>query len=130
MPEGVIPTLDLNHPLLSTKADKMIYLLKFLMYNPGWVSSQIDDNLMSMRKSMATYTEDPDKLVPHLEAYLNEAIHRFYEDYTCHIDTEFDPGNKDNYTMVIHILDSTGRDVIPLEKVRKDDKNLFVYKGV
>ncbi len=130
LPTGVIPTLDLNHPVLTNRSDQMIYLLKFLMYNPGYVSSWMDDDLMSMRKSMAKYTEDPDRLVPALQQYLSSAVQRFYGDYSCVIDTIPDEGNPDNYTMVIHIRDNLGNDVVTLDKVRKDDSNLFIYKGV
>ena len=129
-PIGVIPTLDLNHPVLTNRSDQMIYLLKFLMYNPGYISSWMDDDLMSMRKSMAKYTEDPEKLVPALQQYLSAAVQRFYSDYSCVIDTIPDEGNPDNYTMVIHIRDNLGQDVVTLDKVRKDDSNLFIYKGV
>ncbi len=74
MPKAVVPQLDLNQPVAENNSDKIVALLKFLMFNPGWISSWYDDHLLSMRKSMAKYTEDSDKLVPNINRLLNEAI--------------------------------------------------------
>ena len=130
MPKGVIPVLDINTPTLENRSDKLIYLLKFLLFNPGWTSSWYDDRLLSMRKSMAEYTEDPNKLVPALQRYLDTAIQKFYQDYHCIINVIKDEDDPTVYTMDISVVDSIGNRVITLDKIRKDDTGAFKVEGV
>ena len=129
MPKSVIPTLSINNPVIESGADKMIYLLKFLMYNPGWTSSWYDSKLLSMRRSMAQYTEDIDKLVPALQNFLNDVIQKYYPSYSCSIKTTFDDDAHTKYSMDIFIRDGAGNIVISLDKIKSDNTNLFVYKG-
>ena len=79
MATGVIPTLTRNTPILESPSDKLIYILKYMFFSPGWVSNWYDQFLLSMRKSMAKYTEDSRILVPQLQEYINESVvqHRF-----------------------------------------------------
>ena len=39
---GVIPTLFVNQLEISSPADTLAYLLRFLFNNPGWTSSQMN----------------------------------------------------------------------------------------
>jgi len=126
MAKAVVPQLDINHPLAENKSDKMISLLKFLMFNPGWISSWYDDSLLSMRKSMAKYTEDSSKLVPGIQQLLNEAIHHYYPEYTCDIKVIPDENDPTCYTMDLRIIDSIGNPVIQMERIKKDHSGLFV----
>ena len=128
--EGVIPTLDINQPVITNKSDKMTYLLKFLMYNPGWVSSWYDNHLLSMRQSMAANTEDRNKLVPALQQYLNQVIHNFYPDYSCTLETHDHNNDPLVYDIDIYIRDGLGNIVIQLDRLRKDKSGLFILKNV
>lgn len=126
MPTAVVPQLDINAPVAENNSDKMVSLLKFLMFNPGWISSWYDEHLLSMRKSMAKYTENSSTLVPALQEKINTAIHHFYPDYHCSIDVIRDDPNDPNYTMDISIRNSFNELVIQLDRVRKDESGLFV----
>ena len=130
MAKSVIPTLNINDPVLESGADKMIYLLKFLMYNPGWTSSWYENRLLSMRRSMAQYTENADQLVPALENFLTEVIRKYYPSYSCSIKTTFEDDAHTKYSMDIAIRDGAGNIVISLDKIKSDNTNLFIYKGV
>ena len=123
---GVIPTLSLNMPVLENSNDKLIYILKYMFYSPGWVSNWYDDYLLSMRKYVAQYTEDSNVLVPKLQEYINDVIHRFYPDYNCQLDAIPDAENPNNYTIDISIKNSLGMLVLNLGKIRKDE-SIFLY---
>ena len=128
MPKSVVPQLDINQPVAENNSDKMVALLKFLMFNPGWISSWYDNNLLSMRKSMAQYTEDSDKLVPAIQTRLNEAIKHYYPGYSCNIDIERDELNPADYSMIISIINEYGIPVIQLDRIRRDSSGLFKFK--
>ena len=126
MPKAVVPQLDINQPTAENNSDKMVSLLKFLMFNPGWISSWYDEHLLSMRKSMAKYTEDSGTLVPALKEKINEAIHHYYPDYYCDIKVIRDDPSNPDYVMDIAIKNSYGELVIQLDRVKKDKTGLFV----
>ena len=128
MATGVIPTLTRNTPILESPSDKLIYILKYMFFSPGWVSNWYDQFLLSMRKSMAKYTEDSRILVPQLQEYINESVHKYYPEYNCTIKVIRDSENEANYTMDIFIQDSIGNLVLDVGKVRKDDSGLFILE--
>ena len=126
---GVIPILDINGQVIENKSDKMIYLLKWLVFNPGWTSSWYDDKLMSMRRSTAEYAHDPERLVPALQRYISTAIKSFYSDYDCVINRIDDPNDPTVYSLEIKITDSTGIPVISLDRIKLDESGAFVFEG-
>lgn len=128
MPKAVVPQLDLNQPVAENNSDKIVALLKFLMFNPGWISSWYDDHLLSMRKSMAKYTEDSDKLVPNISRLLNEAIGHYYPGYKCNVAIERDEANPANYSMIISVTNEYGIPVVQLDRIIKDSSGLFKFK--
>ena len=126
MPNAVVPQLDINAPVAENNSDKMVSLLKFLMFNPGWISSWYDEYLLSMRKSMAQYTENDAQLVPALQKKINEAVQHYYPDYYCEINVVREDPADPNYIMDIAIKNSYGELVIQLDRVKKDQSGLFV----
>ena len=128
MPIAVVPQLDINAPVAENNSDKMVSLLKFLMFNPGWISSWYDDYLLSMRKSMAKYTENSGVLVPELQKQINDAIHHYYPDYHCEIKVIRDDPENPNYDMDISIKNGYNELVIQLDRIRKDQSGLFVLR--
>ena len=126
MSNAVVPQLDINAPVAENNSDKMVSLLKFLMFNPGWISSWYDEYLLSMRKSMAKYTEDSGTLVPALQQKINEAVHHYYPDYHCEIKVIRDDPTNPDYSMDILIKNSYNELVIQLDRVKKDKSGLFV----
>ena len=123
---AVVPQLDINQPVAENNSDKMVSLLKFLMFNPGWISSWYDEYLLSMRKSMAKYTENDSVLVPALQQHINEAIHHYYPDYHCEITVVREDPSDPNYIMDIAIKNTYGELVLQLDRVKKDQSGLFV----
>lgn len=70
----VIPTLYINLPKITKKTDQAIYLLKHLLYNPGWTSSYLDGESLSMRQANRLVGEDKSKLPYVVEQMLNAAL--------------------------------------------------------
>lgn len=128
MTKAVVPQLDLSQPVAENNSDKMVSLLKFLMFNPGWISSWYDDALLSMRKSTAQFTEQSDQLVPNIQRHLNDAIKHYYPDYSCNIQIERDELNPADYSMIISIVNEFGMPVIQLDRIRRDKSGLFKFK--
>lgn len=128
MPNAVIPQLDLNQPVAENNSDKMVALLKFLMFNPGWISSWYDDHLLSMRKSMAKYTEDSSDLVPNIKRLLNEAIKHYYPSYSCEIKVVRDEVNPADYSMEISIVNEFNIPVIQLDRITRDKSGTFKFR--
>lgn len=126
MAKSVVPQLDINAPVAENNSDKMVSLLKFLMFNPGWISSWYDEHLLSMRKDMAKYTEDSQKLVPALQSKINEAVHHYYPHYHCDISVIRENPNDPDYYLDISIKNSYGEVVLQLDRVKKDRSGLFV----
>jgi hypothetical protein len=127
MANAVVPQLCLTAPVAENNSDKMVALLKFLMFNPGWISSWNDEKLLSMRKSMAQYTEDKSKLVPALSQMLNEAVQHFYPSYRCEVSV-IDEDDPNVYSIDIAIKDSLNNLVIQLERIKKDESGLFIIR--
>ena len=113
---GVVPILDINGQPIENRSDKLLYLLKWMVFNPGWTSSWYDDMLMSMRKHMAEYAHDPNLLIPKLSAYLNSAIQHYYSDYSCVINRIDYPEDPNAYGLEIKVTDHSS--------------GAFVFKGV
>lgn len=126
MPKAVVPQLDINAPVAENNSDKMVSLLKFLMYNPGWISSWYDEHLLSMKRDMAKYTENSDVLVPALQQKINDAVHHYYPEYYCDIEVIRENPNDPDYYLDIAIKNSFGELVLQLDRVKKDHSGLFV----
>ena len=69
-----LPTLYINLPKITKKTDQAIYLLKHLLYNPGWTSSYLDGESLSMRQAHRMVGEDKSKLPHVVEQLLNAAL--------------------------------------------------------
>lgn len=75
--EGVVPTLFLNNQVINTDSDIAAYILKFLFWNPGSTSNQLEEYLVSMRKLAATYAENINTFPAQLERKLNDVLHNY-----------------------------------------------------
>ena len=67
---GTIPALFINQMEISTPQDVAAYLIRFLIMNPGWTSSQIESTLLSMRKSVSTTAEDIARLPEYIQGLI------------------------------------------------------------
>ena len=73
----VLPTLNINQPIVEDLSQIMVSLLKFAFWNPGWTSSYLEHTLVSMRKLRAETGQDIENFPHRLQVYLGEAVRRY-----------------------------------------------------
>lgn len=103
---GVIPTLFVNQLEISSPADTLAYLLRFLFNNPGWTSSQIEPSLLSLRKFISTNTENIDTLPSTIQNVLDAAVKRYYPTYNVTVSNK--KISTATYNLEIVITDQLG----------------------
>ena len=109
----VIPTLFINQMEVSSPQDIAAYLLKFLIQNPGWTSSQIEDTLLSMRKFVASSAEDISGLPDVIRMVFNIAIEKYFPGYSVRVSTTRQ--TETTYALTISILDGLQTPVLTTE---------------
>lgn len=117
--ETVIPSLTLNTPLIRNKASKVAYILRHAMNNPGWTSSQIEGELVSMRRSDSEGGSRPTDVATSIQADLQHVLRYHYDDLECEVKTTFVDGA--TYKFTIKVTESGGVNVITAEAVKTED---------
>lgn len=107
-------------PVLSSKAgyvsdvrDQIATLLRFVVMNPGWISSIWDDLLVSFRTLSSKYEQDRTQLASNLQIKINETLRRMFTDYsfdceftTYDLDPTKQPGDS-QYSIKFNIMMNT-----------------------
>ena len=107
---GTIPALFINQMEISTPQDVAAYLIRFLIMNPGWTSSQIESTLLSMRKSVSATAEDIARLPEYIQDSLNIAMDAYHPGYSATVKAT--QVTKTTYNLHIAVLDRTGAPVL------------------
>jgi len=120
---GLIPTFFLNQQILTEPGEICAYILKFLFWNPGSTSEQIENSLVSMRKLGAKTNQNINDFPKELNYKLNEIIKKFNSTWQVEVET----ANIDNvnltYSLIIRIIDSAGNLLI-------NNNDLMVKNGL
>jgi len=95
---------------ISTPQDVAAYLIRFLIMNPGWTSSQIESTLLSMRKSVSATAEDIARLPEYIQDSLNIAMAAYHPGYSATVKAT--QVTKTTYNLHIAVLDRTGAPVL------------------
>lgn len=107
---GVIPTLFINQMQIESPQDVIAYLLKFMMTNPGWTSSQIESSLLSIKKFVSKNTENIDVLPGAIQSVLDAAVKRYFPDYNASVTAAKMSVN--TYNLEISVTDQFGAVVL------------------
>jgi len=107
---GVIPTLFINQMQIDSPQDVIAYLLKFMMANPGWTSSQIESSLLSMKKFVSNNTENIEILPGAIQSVLDAAVKRFFPDFNAKVSANQMSTN--TYNLEISVTDPVGATVL------------------
>ena len=105
-----IPTLFVNKDEMRTPQEVISYLLKFMMHNPGWTSSQIEGGMLSMRKFAAETSENINALPGMVESILSSAINKHFPNYSVKVNATVMP-DQVTYRMSILVMDTVGEHV-------------------
>lgn len=109
----IIPTLFVNKNEMETPQEIVSYLLKFMLNNPGWTSSQIEGQLLSMRKFIAETSEDIKGLPAAIETVLTASIEKYLPGYKANVTSR--KVSDSRYNLSITIVDMMGGAVFDTE---------------
>lgn len=119
----VIPTLSIG-PIqqLTSDQDKIAYIIKFALYNPGATSSMFEEELVSFRKLEAKYGEDGARLAQELGQKLSDVIFRYFGNkYGVDVSNyDVDVGK---FGIAINVIDNVNQSVLIRTKVDVVDEN-------
>ena len=115
----VLPTLNINQPIIDDPSQIAVSLLKFAFWNPGSTSSYLEHMLISMRKLRASTGQDITKFPNALQYQLDAAIKRYNDRYTASVTSE--RLSPTTYKLVISIRDTAGVPLINIDDIVIDD---------
>lgn len=122
MSKIAVPTLhSRSNPYLESPANTALYLIRFYFANPGSVSSVMNNEIISFRRTEAKYGKDKNKLAEEIGNELTAAMNRYYPDegYIATVSVEDIEGTGTdgsllgNYGITIAITNSDGVPVCP-----------------
>lgn len=108
-----LPTLNINQPIIDDDHLIMLALLKFMFWNPGWTSSQIEDTLLSMRKLRAQCSQDIPDFPQTLQIRLRDAVQRYHPEWKVTVSHEM--LSPTIYKLIIAITDEINQPVINMD---------------
>lgn len=123
---GVIPSFSLNVSMITNPSDQVAYIIRHAFHNPGWTSSFIDDQLVSMRKLRAQYTEDKEYFINALQAALQRAIEQYQPTFIVSISGVNSKTVPNAYKLIIVVNNSLGECVLNMDSVRVVDGVLLL----
>lgn len=119
-----LPTLNINQPIIDDDHLIMLALLKFMFWNPGWTSSQIEDTLLSMRKLRAQCSQDIPDFPQAIQTRLRDAVQRYHPEWKVTVSHEM--MSPTTYKLIIAITDEINQPVINMDDfVVKDGEILL-----
>lgn len=108
-----LPTLNINQPIIDDDHLIMLALLKFMFWNPGWTSSQIEDTLLSMRKLRAQCSQDIPDFPQVIQTRLRDAVQRYHPEWKVTVSHEM--LSPTTYKLIIAITDEINQPVINMD---------------
>lgn len=108
-----LPTLNINQPIIDDDHLIMLALLKFMFWNPGWTSSQIEDTLLSMRKLRAQCSQDIPDFPQAIQTRLRDAVQRYHPEWKVTVSHEM--MSPTTYKLIISITDEINQPVINMD---------------
>lgn len=132
MPVVKIPTLHyMVDSLLVEPEDKVIYLVRHFIYNPGFTSTLFADYETSFRGIATRYPMKPQAVADHIIAELGAAIKRAVPDLELKLDVQFTFKTENSYALELNVTDVSGASFIPTSLVEVTDDGIKVtYKGI
>lgn len=104
----VTPVLSSKVGYLEDVRDQIATIVRFIIMNPGWISSIWETNLISFRKMSSEYEGDRDELSRQLGSAVKKTLSNMFQD--CNFDTDFKASDYDEnvkdgrYAIAFNIL--------------------------
>ncbi len=116
-------------PILSEPLDKILYLIRQFIYNPGFITTEYKEFELSFRGIATRFPYDPQKVVSMINDKLGEAIKRVVPEFNLVTTVDYELQDENNYKLVLGVLDEGGNPFIPEVTVNVIDNELNVkYK--
>ena len=127
-----IITLHYNvDPILKTTPDKVAYILRHFVYNPGFTSSWFPDMEISLRGLAAKTPNNPEVTGQNIANALSQAFTRILPEETLQVNVGIVYNSTSFYTVQVKITDSVGNLIIPAGIITvKDQKMTLQFEGI
>lgn len=104
----VTPTLNSSIGFVTDVSDQIATLLRFIIMNPGWISSIWESRMLSFRSLTARYEHDRDIMTGTLTEMLNGTLSRMFPDFMFDVqitaDDYIEGVNDGRYTVRFNII--------------------------
>lgn len=127
-----IPTLHyMVDPMLVEPEDKVLYLVRHFIYNPGFTSTLFADYETSFRGIATRYPMKPQAVADHIITELGAAINRVVPDLELKLNVQFTFKTENTYILELNVTDVNGTSFIPTSLVEVTEDGIKVtYKGI
>ena len=132
MADVKIPTLHyMVDPVLIEPVDKVMYLIRHFIYNPGFTSSLFSDIELSFRGIATRYPMDANAVASHVTKVLGLGIGRIAPELKLNLTAKVNFTNENTYSLILNIEDENSNPFIPQSMVEVTNNELKVtYKGL
>lgn len=116
-------------PVLTEPVDKVLYLIRHFIYNPGFITTEYEEQELSFRGIATRFPTDPQAVVDMINEKLGNAIKRNVPELELNVSTQYTFVDQNNYSLTLSVLYSDGTPFIPDTLVTVDENNISVkYK--
>ena len=121
-PIAAIPTFHYGTvTTVTSQADVLAYLLRFMFANPGWTESYHEKEMLSFRVMNARCGDDPNALASTISNGLQAAMARYFPNAIPVINVDVGEINPDGtYALSIEATNSAGQVILPFSKFQVD----------
>lgn len=120
-----------SEPIITKPVDRVAYLLRHFVYNPGFVSTLNADQEISLRGLITRYPDDPQMVADSISNQLNAAIKREVPELALLANVSFEFKDANNYKITLEVRDTEGNPFIPSKVIEVDEGQFkFNYIGV
>ena len=125
-----IPTLHyMVDPMLVEPEDKVLYLVRHFIYNPGFTSTLFADYEASFRGIATRYPMNPQSVANHIVNELGGAIKRVVPDIELKLDVKFNFTTENTYTLELNVTDANGTSFIPTSLVEVTETGIKIGRA-
>lgn len=116
-------------PILREPVDKILYLIRHFIHNPGFITTEYKEFELSFRGIATRFPYEPQKVVNMINEQLGGAIKRVIPERNLVITVNYEFQDENNYKLILGVVDENGNPFIPEVNVDVIDNELNIkYK--
>lgn len=118
-------------PILTEPIDKILYLIRHFIHNPGFITTEYKEFELSFRGIATRFPYEPEKVVGMINSKLGDAIKRVIPERNLITTVHYEFTDENNYKLVLGVNDESGNPFIPEVNIDVVDNELNIkYKTV